>query len=181
MALFGSAIGIPQGVEAYQPSQQVATPEGMEAYTLGAGDKLKINVFNLGEISGEYTIGPAGSVAFPLIGDIKAAGLTTVALSDSIRTKLSEGYVKDPNVTIEVLAYRPYYILGEVNHPGEFPYVADITVEQAIAAAGGYTYRASKHSAFLRRSGGRVRAVKFGQDPIYVMPGDTIRIGERYF
>lgn len=154
-----------------------------ETYRLGPGDRLRITVFNVDDLTGEYSISPAGNVAIPLAGDVPASGNTTEALSASIREKLTGAYVRDPKVTVEVIAYRPFYILGEVNQPGEFAYRPNITVEQAVAAAGGYTYRAARKKAYLRRTGGGESLVKFGKDApvVYVMPGDTIRIGERYF
>lgn len=160
-----------------QTADQAAS---IDDYKLGAGDKLKITVLNVTEITGEYSINPAGRVALPMIGNVAAAGATTDSLSESIRAKLAAGFVKEPQVTVEVINYRPFYILGEVARPGEFPYAAGLTVEQAVAAAGGYTYRAARHRAYLRRAGGKEQLVKFGDDPIYVMPGDTIRIGQRY-
>lgn len=151
------------------------------AYTLAPGDKLRITVYGAPALGGEIAVNTSGNVAMPLVGDIEAKGKTTETLSAEIRTKLAAGYVNDPRVTVEVLSYRSYYILGEVNKPGEFPYAENLTIQQAVAAAGGYTYRASKHSAFLRRAGGRELHEKLGEDPVYVRPGDTIRIGERYF
>ena len=151
------------------------------SYALSPGDKVKITVFNVPDMTGEFLIEPSGEIALPLLGSLQASGLTPVQLTESITEKLSKGYVNNPKVTVEVTNFRPFYVLGEVNHPGEFPYKATITIDQAIATAGGYTYRAAHHSAFLRRAGGSEQQIKFGDKPIYVLPGDTIRIGVRYF
>ncbi|QVM84569.1 MULTISPECIES: polysaccharide biosynthesis/export family protein [Novosphingobium] len=153
-----------------------------EVYRLGPGDKLRITVFNVEAITGEYTISSGGQVAVPLLGAVRAEGATTQQLADAIRTGLDGTYVKDPRITVEVLSYRPFYILGEVNQPGEFAYKPNLTLEQAVATAGGYTYRAARKKAYLRRAGEDEQVVRFGRESrvIYVHPGDTIRIGERY-
>jgi polysaccharide export outer membrane protein len=157
---------------------------GMPAtsYGLAAGDKLRITVYSEPALTGEYAINSAGNVAFPLIGDVPAKNGSVEKLAAAITTKLAGGYVKDPRVSVEVLNYRPYYILGEVNKPGEFPYSVNLTIEQAVAAAGGYSYRANKRYAIIRRANeAEEHSVDLRGRPSYVLPGDTIRIGERYF
>lgn len=151
-------------------------------YKLAPGDKLRITVYGEQALTGEYAINSTGNVAFPLIGDVSASNASVEALAAAITTKLAGGYVKDPRVSVEVLNYRPYYILGEVNKPGEFPYSVNLTIEQAVAAAGGYSYRANKRYAIVRRANEpEEHSVDLRGRPTYVMPGDTIRIGERYF
>lgn len=149
-------------------------------YMLDSGDKLRINVFNEDKLTGEYSISPAGTVAFPLIGSIAARGLTADQLAAALAGQLKT-FVHDPRVAAEVLSYRPYYILGEVNRPGEYPFVNGMRIEQAIAAAGGYTYRANQKNAFVQRGEESERTVTLRDSPTRVLPGDTIRIGERYF
>ncbi len=151
-------------------------------YRLAPGDKLRITVYNETALTGEYSINTAGNVAMPLIGDVPAKGDGVEKLTAAITAKLAGGYVKDPRVSVEVLNYRPYYILGEINKPGEFPYSVNLTVEQAVAAAGGFTYRANRTTAFVRRAEQAAEGrVALRGAPVYVKPGDTIRIGERYF
>jgi polysaccharide export outer membrane protein len=180
--VFGLLMGSASIANAAAPVSNVAGATDNDAsYKLAAGDKLRITVYNETTLTGEYSVSAAGNVAMPLVGDVPAKGTTTEALSQAIAGRLAEGYVKDPRVSVEILNYRPYYILGEVNRPGEFPYAVNLTIEQAVAAAGGYTYRASKHSVFLRHAGEVEQRLRFGAAPIYVKPGDTIRIGERYF
>jgi polysaccharide export outer membrane protein len=111
------------------------------AYRLAPGDRLRITVFNEVSLSGEYSLTPAGNVAFPLIGLVHAEGKSIEDLQDAITAKLAAGYVNDPRVSAEVILFRPYYILGEVNHPGAFPFAVGLTLDQAVAAAGGFTYR----------------------------------------
>jgi polysaccharide export outer membrane protein len=157
---------------------------GMPAtsYNLAAGDKLRITVYSEPGLTGEYAINSSGNVAFPLIGDVPATSGPVEKLAAVITSKLASGYVKDPRVNVEVLNYRPYYILGEVNKPGQFPYSVNLTIEQAVAAAGGYSYRANMRYAIVRRANGAQEySVDLRGRPSYVQPGDTIRIGERYF
>ena len=116
-----------------------AQAEGPPVYRLDAGDKLRVTVFGEQSVSGDYAIGPDGDIAFPLIGTIAAKQRTIDELRQTIVEKLSSGYLIDPRVTIEVLNYRPYYILGEVSRPGQYPYANALSVDQAIATAGGYT------------------------------------------
>lgn len=157
-------------------------PASVAAYHLAPGDKLRITVFNEVALSGEYSLTPAGNVAFPLIGLIHAEGKSVEDLQDAITTKLAAGYVNDPRVSAEVIVFRPYYILGEVNHPGAFPFAVGLTLDQAVAAAGGFTYRANHHRAYLRRADdANEQVVDLRRGPVRIVPGDTIRIGERYF
>lgn len=155
---------------------------GLESYHLGAGDRVRVTVFNEPSLTGEYNITPGGALAFPLIGVVAAGGRTIDAVQQELTSKLAEGYVNDPRVSVEVLNYRPFYILGEVNRPGEYSYASGMTVEQAIARAGGFTYRANEKTVFLRRqTGAGESAVPLRSAQVAVLPGDTIRIGERYF
>lgn len=153
-------------------------------YQLGVGDKVRVTVFGEEELTGEYAVGPDGSLALPLIGNIAASGRTPGELQADIADKLSPEYILDPRVSIDVLTYRPFYILGEVNKPGEYPYSADqLTVAQAVAVAGGFTYRANTKTVFIRHKDEQSESkysIKDGK-PVWVRPGDTIRIGERYF
>ncbi len=155
---------------------------GLESYRLGAGDRVRVTVFNEPSLTGEYNITPGGALAFPLIGVVSAGGRTIDAVQQELVAKLGEGYVNDPRVSLEVLSYRPFYILGEVNRPGEYSYASGMTVEQAIARAGGFTYRANEKTVFLRRQTGKGEsAVPLRSAQVAVLPGDTIRVGERYF
>ncbi len=157
-------------------------PVAATAYRLAPGDRLRITVFGEEALSGEYGLTPAGNVAFPLIGSVAAAGLSVEALQAAIGTRLAAGYLKDPRVSAEVIAYRPYYILGEVGRPGAFPFAIGLTVDQAVAAAGGFTYRANHHRVFVRRADeAKEVAIDLRRGPVAIGPGDTIRIGERYF
>ena len=152
-------------------------------YRLASGDRLNITVFGEESLSREYVVSPQGDLSFPLLGDVPIAGKTVAELQTVLAQGLSNGYLNDPRVTAEVLNLRPFYILGEVNKAGEFPYSDNLTVQQAVALAGGFTYRADQRKVYIRRSGQAqeesydLRAEK----PVFVRPGDTLRIGERYF
>ena len=152
-------------------------------YRLAAGDKLRIVVFGEEALSKEYTVTSAGDLSFPLLGDIQAAGLTPAELQSAVASGLGQGYLNNPRVNIEVLNFRPFYILGEVSKAGEYPYSTDLTVFQAVALAGGFTYRADQRRVFIRRAGSdQERTYELSQGKaVYVRPGDTIRVGERYF
>lgn len=162
--------------EGINSQSQIAT-----AYTLGSSDRLRVTVFGHTDLSGEFEVDGAGSISMPLIGQVAAIGLSTVELEDSIAASLSDGYVLNPRVSVEVINYRPYYILGEVGRPGEYPYTSGLTVQNAVAAAGGFTYRANKRNVFIK-SIDASEEVAYDLTPATVVkPGDTIRIGERIF
>lgn len=152
-------------------------------YRLAAGDRLSVTVFGEEALSREYVVTSAGDISFPLLGDLPAAGRDPLELSRDLTARLSDGYLNDPRVNIEVLNYRPLYILGEVTRSGEYAYRPEMTALQAIALAGGYTYRADRRRLFILRAGESQELTYevSSQEPVYVMPGDTIRIGERFF
>jgi len=151
-------------------------------YRLGAGDKVKISVFGEETLSGEFLIpGGVGTISFPLIGSVKASGLTVGELQDEIVGKLKPDYLKDPRVSVEVLNYRPFYILGEVGRPGEYPYTNGLTVLNAVATANGFTYRANTHLVYIKRAGASAEVQMKLDTMTAVEPGDTVRIGERFF
>ena len=166
-------------VQAQARSSAIAETSG--TYTLGPNDRIRLKVYGEAEISGEYEIDSNGFASIPLAGRIRAAGLTTGQLERSVAAALAKGIVRDPRVNIEIALYRPYYILGEVKKSGEYPYRLGITILDAVASAGGFTYRANENKVFLRRSGGSVEEVYPLDAPIKVFPGDNIRIPERYF
>lgn len=153
-----------------------------EEYRLGSGDKVRITVFNENDLSGEYEIDGSGVVAFPLIGEVAAAGGSARDLEGKIAGKLRDGYLKSPVVSIEVLSYRPFFILGEVRRPGSYPYKTGLTVLNAVALAGGYTYRAKQNLWVITRSNKKDWQEKeINNGDFVVMPGDTIVIPERFF
>lgn len=150
-------------------------------YRLGPADKVRVNVFGEEALTGEFTVGGSGRLSLPLIGEVQAQGLTITQLQESIAQALRQGFINEPRVNAEVLNYRPFYILGEVNKPGEYPYTANLTVLNAVATAEGYTYRADTRRVYIKRADGAFEQAYPLTTATQVAPGDTIRIGERFF
>jgi len=176
----------------YQPPQggpYVAAPYGyasttpayQPAYTLDAGDKLRITVFGQEGISGTYMVDAGGNVNLPLAGSVPARGFTTDQLAKMIGERLKQGYVREPHVTVAVDTYRPFFIMGEVTTPGQYAYVPNMTAENAVAIAGGFAPRAKKQTVELTRNSGPQRFT--GEVPLNypLQPGDTIVVKERWF
>lgn len=150
-------------------------------YMLDSGDKLRVMVFGQEGLSNSYAVDAAGNITMPLIGAVAARGHTTAELSQSVAGRLRQGYVREPHVAVEIETYRPFFILGEVTAPGQYPYVANMTIETAVAIAGGFSPRAFKTSADVSRhvNGAVVRTNVPTSYPI--RPGDTVIISERWF
>lgn len=155
-------------------------PEAGE-YRLGNDDQIRVTVFGHDDLSGQFNVTSNGTVSLPLIGDVTAAGLTISEFIDRTQEKLAAGYLKEPRVSAEVLNFRPYYILGEVNQPGEYPYSTDLTVLKAIATAGGYTYRANKREVMIKGLDDTAERKILLTPNTDLQPGDTVRILERFF
>ena len=150
-------------------------------YRLGSGDKVRVTVYGEPDLSGEFFVTGSGLVSLPLVGEVKAAGLKVGEFQEAVQRALSDGYLKEPRVSAEVLGFRPFYILGEVTKPGTYPYTSGLTVLNAVATAGGYTYRADKKQVFIKRDGATTEVKTNLAPSTTVAPGDTIRIGERFF
>lgn len=157
--------------------QAVAPPE----LKLSPGDKLRVTVFGEDKLSGDFDIDPSGYVSVPLGGTVMAAGLSKRELEDVLTKKFKGDYLRDPKVTVDVVSFRPFYILGEVEKPGEYPYKGNLNVLTAIAIAGGSTFRASNSTVQIKRA----NETKLRDYPlaaaIPIYPGDLIRVPERYF
>ena len=151
-------------------------------YTLASGDKLRVIVFGQDNLSNIYAVDGAGRIAMPLIGVVQVGGQTTGQAARSIEAKLASGFVREPHVTVEVDAYRPFYILGEVTTSGQYPFVSGMTVETAVAIAAGFGPRAARDYAVLTRDTGGGKLVSGIVPMTYsVRPGDTIVVKERFF
>jgi protein involved in polysaccharide export with SLBB domain len=160
-----------------------ATPPAelsVSSYRLGSGDRVRIVVFRHEDLSGEFALDGAGNFAMPLVGEIQAYGLTTRELEQRIAAKLQDGYLVEPQVSVEVLNYRPFYILGEVRQPGSYQYVNGMTVLNAVALAGGFTYRGKQDEFLLQRGGSNTQATEVGIDTP-ILPGDVVTVQERFF
>ncbi len=157
----------------------VAQQDGGD-YILGVGDKLRITVYGETDLSGEFQVSSTGMVSMPLIGETKAQGTTVSKLKAAITAKLRDGYLKDPKVSMEVMNYRPFFIVGEVMKPGSYDYQNGMTVINAVALAGGYTYRADKDDITIKRGGQNGKPEKAKEDTT-VGAGDVVSVPERFF
>jgi polysaccharide export outer membrane protein len=149
-------------------------------YTLGSGDRLKITVFGENDLSGEFQVDGSGNISFPLIGEVQVKGLSLRQLEQRLVESFKDGYLIDPKVSLEVLNYRPFYILGEVNNPGKYEYISGINLYNAVAMAGGYTHRARQNSAEITRSSSEIK-IEDADHSTVILPGDIINIRQRFF
>lgn len=150
------------------------------AYTVGAGDKVRLTTFGFEDFSGEFIIAADKSLSLPMVGPIQVGGLTPSELETRVASALAErGIVRNPRVAAEVVEYRPYYILGEVGKPGQYPFTNGLTVMKAVATAQGFTYRANSKVVFITRDDGNAERMELVTPSTPVGPGDTIRVAER--
>ena len=172
------------------PSQLAAPPQTASSsgrivnddnYRLGAGDRLKITVYGEQDLSGEFLVSANGHVQFPLLGDVQAAQLTAQEFAKAMTAELGAKYLRNPKVSVEILNYRPFYIIGEVNKPGGYPYESGLSLQGAVALAGGYTYRAKESDVYIRRLGNEAETSMRVTGQIKIYPGDVVRIPERFF
>lgn len=177
------------GVNSLSPTNPPAGTRGVPGngardpdYRLGPNDRIRITVFGQPTLTGEYTLDGNGVLAFPLIGNVESNGMTTSQLQQTIASRLDPDYLRNPSVSAEVITRRPFYVVGEVKKPGNFPYVTDMTVLQAVAMAGGYTYRARQNKPLIKRmdASGRLVAIE-ARPETKIQPGDTVDIKERLF
>lgn len=170
----------------YGPVEVVTTPispsgAGLAA-ALQAGERIKITVYGEEALTGEYDVSPGGTVTMPLIGSVRAAGVTPNEFGRALERKYrGGGFLQDPHVSVAIVTFKPFYVLGEATTPGEYPYRSGLTVHSAVAMAGGFTYRASKSVVLIRHTGDDVWREYSLTEPVPIAPGDLIRVPERYF
>lgn len=170
---------VPTGSTASEPTAMAERTVG--EYRLGAADQLRITVFGEPELSGEYVLDGTGTVSLPLVGEVPAMNLTVREFQRAVEARFADGYLREPRINAEVLNYRPFYILGEVRQPGEYPYSNGLTVLNAVATAGGFTYRANE-SVILIKGAEDTQEFRVQLDAATpILPGDTIRVVERFF
>jgi polysaccharide export outer membrane protein len=168
--------------QGYSPAAVAYAPIGHDAaYRVDAGDRLRIVIYGQEGLTNTYSIDAGGSITLPLIGAVPARGRTPAGLAADITERLRNGYIREPSVAVEIEAYRPFFILGEVAAPGQYPYVPNMSVESAVAIAGGFSPRARRDRVTLTHSdaAGSIRAIVPLGTPIG--PGDTVLVGERWF
>jgi protein involved in polysaccharide export with SLBB domain len=182
--LAGCAADAPQPVR--KPAARAAATRipqtDLSAYRLGIGDKLRIDVYGEPDLSIETVIDGTGNISYPLLGAVPARLKTAHQLEELLKTSLASGYLIEPDVRVSVVQYRPFYTIGQVKRPGPYPYVLGITVEKAIAIAGGLTTLASTRNMFLLRENATTQSqrIKVGLDAV-VLPGDTLLVEEGLF
>lgn len=152
------------------------------SYRLNPGDKMRIIVYGQNHLTGDYVLDNAGILAFPLAGQVRAAGMTPGELEQTLKSKLDPDYIRGASVSVEIASKRPFYIVGEVKNPGSYPYVSGISVLNAVALAGGFTYRARENSVYIKRTdkAGQIVRVAATSNTM-IRPGDTIQVRERFF
>jgi polysaccharide export outer membrane protein len=165
----------------YQAAPSSAMPRPNADYRLGPGDKLRVTVYGEADLSGEYQIDGAGIVRLPLIGSLRAAGTTAPGLEAWIGDALAKGYLKNPRVNVEITTYRPFYIIGAVSKPGEYPYVDHISALNAVALAGGFLDTARQSAVFVRHEGSATEQEVPTDRLTELRPGDTVRVQTTWF
>ncbi|HUO97439.1 MAG TPA: polysaccharide biosynthesis/export family protein [Rhizomicrobium sp.] len=163
-------------------AQPVPSPAyGGADYRLGTGDKVRVTVFGEADLSGEFQVDATGFLRLPMVGQVRAGGLTAHDLEGGIRAALADGYLNDPRVAVEITTYRPFYIVGEVMKPGEYPYANGMTAATAVAVAGGFTPKAVESVLYVRHQGENVEYRLAATDATVIRPGDVIRVESTAF
>jgi polysaccharide export outer membrane protein len=164
------------------PSTRLAVPpDAGQSYHLGTGDKVRVIVYGEDDLSGEFQVDENGNISLPMIGETRASGLTGSQLEQQVQAKFADGYLNDPRVSVQVTQYRPFYIIGQINKPGEYPYVNDMTAPNAIALAGGYTDHADDADIYVRRYGDMHEVEVPADATTRIYPGDVIRVSKSKF
>ena len=169
------------GCAAYRPTPTAFHAALNQPYRLGAGDRVRVTVFEQESLTNTYSVSSSGYIAFPLVGSVPARGHTVQELEAQLATRLQQGYLRDPDVSVEVDQYRPVFVMGEVGAAGQYSYVSGLTVQKAVAMAGGFTPRANQDSVDITRDiNGKVMTGRvLTSDPL--LPGDTVYVRERLF
>lgn len=169
------------GCAAYRPAPAAFHKVTILPYTLDAGDRVRVTVFDQEGLTNTYSVDQSGYISFPLVGSVPARGSTAQQLEGAIAAKLRQGYIRDPDVTVEIDRYRPIFIMGEVGAAGQYSYVPGMTVQKAIAVAGGFSARAQQADVDVTRNvNGKIVTGRVDiSDPL--VPGDTVYVRERLF
>lgn len=162
-------------------SDEIRSEREVTEYRLSNSDRLRVTVFGEPDLSGEFVVDGQGFLSLPLAGDVNVEGLTVREFQRLAEDRLADGYLREPRVSAEVVNYRPYYILGEVTRPGEYPYSSGLTVLNAVATAEGFTYRANQRFVLIKGADTNEEIRVELKPSLRVQPGDTIRVVERFF
>ncbi|MGY2995001.1 polysaccharide biosynthesis/export protein [Mesorhizobium sp. URHB0026] len=175
------AISMLAGCSSYRPTPAAFHEVLEQPYRLGAGDRVRVTVFEQDGLTNSYSVDQSGYISFPLVGAIPARGHTAQQMEKEIADKLRQGYLRDPDVSVEIDRYRPIFVMGEVGAAGQYSYVPGLTVQKAIAIAGGFTPRANQESVDITRdiNGKVITGRVVTSDPL--LPGDTVYVRERLF
>lgn len=171
----------PRSSAAAPAASVIQSDDDTATYKLGTGDQLHITTFDEPQLTGDFVVGSDGHISMLMVGDIQARGRTTDEVRKDIEARLADGYIRNPTVSVQVTTLRPFYILGEVNKPGRYPYEDGLTVMSAVATAGGFTYRANTGKVFIKHAGENFEVKEDVTAATEVEAGDTIRIAESYF
>jgi polysaccharide export outer membrane protein len=175
-------VSLPVAQQNYGPYYASNAGENINnGYILGSGDKVHVSVYGEDDLSGEYQVDGSGMVRLPLVGTIRAGGFTAPALGVSIAGALAQGYLKTPKVNVEITAYRPFYIIGAVNRPGNYPYVANMTALDAVALGGGFTDKAKESTIYVRHEGSTHEDPLPASQITRIFPGDVVRVKPTVF
>lgn len=180
LAIAGAATAL-AGCSPGAPAPKSFQEASVQPYRLDSGDRLRVSVFEQPSLTNTYTVDQAGYIAFPLIGQVAARGQTMPALEGAIASRLKQGYLRDPDVTIEVDRYRPVFVMGEVGRPGQYSYVPGMTAQNAVAIAGGFTARGNQNDVDVTRKINGQPITGRTATSVPVMAGDTIYVRERLF
>jgi polysaccharide biosynthesis/export protein len=166
-----------------RPAYYAAAPDPALSgpYRLASGDRVRVIIFGQDNLSNSFSVDGSGAIAMPLIGEVRAQGLTASELARAIEMRLKQGYVREPRASVEVEAFRPFFVMGEVNLAGQYPFINGMTVQNAIAVAGGFTPRAVEDSVDITRIVGGSPTTSSEPLAFPVRPGDTITVRERFF
>ncbi|HUJ47753.1 MAG TPA: polysaccharide biosynthesis/export family protein [Rhizomicrobium sp.] len=182
--LFGAALFLAMPAAADETAWANGAQSGGSAeqsYRLGTGDKVRVTVYGEDDLGGEFEIDGNGAISLPLIGEVTAAGESASSLEQQIATKLADGYLQNPRVSVAISTYRPFYVIGQVNRPGQFPYVNGMSALNAVALAGGYTTQANEGTIYVRRNGSPREEELPADQMTSILPGDVVRVPQSTF
>lgn len=175
-------LGGPRWASAQDELISALEVSSLAEYRLGPNERIRVTVFGEDDLSGEYQVDTTGFVALPLIGEVMAGDLTMREFENAVEARYADGYLINPKVSAEVVNYRPFFINGEVNDPGQYPFEPDMTILKAVSTAGGYTYRANRRKVYILRPEVHSEEIEVrANSDLKVMPGDVLRIPERLF